>query len=236
MKKVISLTLILGLLVLPWNHLCGQDSDSVPQAKHYSPLGLWGLGLKATTDGFGVELVKGFGQRLNIRIGYSTLAIPFSQEIPLDGFSARADAKFKFGGANLLIDFYAVKNVIHITGGVLQNAMKHSVTITPTSDYQFGDILVPAADLGSLEATVTPEYKFSPYVALGFGNTLSRQHRVSFNFELGALYHGAPQVNLSGTNMLGPMASPNNAQVLMTAIGQYKWYPMISMQLSFRII
>jgi hypothetical protein len=235
-KKIISFTLVITLIALSGISLYGQDTDSGPQAKQYKPLDLWGLGVKASTGGFGVEVVKGFGPRLNIRLGYSTMAIPISQEVPMEGFTARADATLKFGGANLLVEYYLVKNKIHITAGVLQNSMKHSLTLTPTTEYEFGDIMVPIADIGILQANLTPEYKFSPYVALGFGNTLSREHRFSFNFELGALYHGAPQINLSGSSMLSPMASPNNTQVLMTAIGQYKWYPMISMQLSYRII
>ena len=236
MKKPKLLLIGLCLLALPFSTLSGQSPDSVSQKTVYGPLDLWGIGIKASTDGFGFEAVKGFGERLNIRLGYSTMNIPISQSIPMEGFSATVEANLKFGGANLYVDFYPVKNAIHLTAGIMQNAMRHTLTIIPTSEYLYGDIVVPAADLGIVVGEVTPETKISPYLALGFGNTLSRRHRVSFNFEMGALYHGAPQLSLTGTNMLSPMASENNQQVIMDAVAQYKWYPMVSLQLTFRII
>jgi len=113
--------------------------------------------------------------------------------------------------------------------------MSHAVEITSLSSYPYGDITVPPSEVGSLSATLTPGLKFSPYLALGVGNTLSRAHRVSFNFEMGAMYHGAPQLGLEGQGIIGPIASEHNQQVLMTAIEQYKWFPMASIQLSFRI-
>ncbi len=237
MKKTVAFLLAAVLIALPALQVSGQDKDTVqPLKKQYSALGLWGIGLKGTTDGVGFEVIKGFGSRLNIRLGYSFLKIPFTYPIAMEGLSVTATANLKFGGANLFLDFYPVRNVIHLTAGVMQNGMKHSVSVTPTSEYPYGDIMVPASEVGTVEAVITPKLKFSPYVALGFGNTLSREHRVSFNFEMGALYHGAPQLDLIGTKMLSPMASENNEQVIMTAIAQYQWYPMISMQLSFRII
>ncbi len=225
----------LCLLTFPFSILSGQAQDSATPKK-YGPLELWGIGIKASTDGFGFEVVKGFGERLNIRLGYSTMNIPISQPIPMEEFSANVEANLKFGGANLYLDFYPVKNALHLTAGVMQNAMRHTLTIIPTSEYLYGDIVVPATELGTVVAEVTPEIKYSPYLALGFGNTLSRAHRVSFNFEMGAMYHGTPQLSLTGTNMLNPMASENNQNVLMNAIAQYKWFPMVSMQLTFRII
>lgn len=237
MKKSLLWILIAALLAAAGIKGYSQESDPTPKEKKQYPVaGLWGVGIKATTDGFGVEVVKGFGARLNVRLGYSFMKIPFSYPLEMEGFSATAEANLTFGGANLFLDFYPVKNVIHLTAGVIQNNMKHTVSLTPTSEYPYGDIMIPASELGMVEAIITPELKFSPYLALGFGNTLSREHRVSFDFELGALYHGAPQLDLVGTNMLSPMASENNEQVIMDAIAQYSWYPMMSIQLTFRII
>jgi len=237
MKKSLSFLLITVLLAGIGMKGFNQEADTtVTTKKQYPVAGLWGIGVKATTDGFGIEVVKGFGARLNVRLGYSFMKIPFSYPLEMEGFSATAEANLKFGGANLFLDFYPVKNSLHLTAGVVQNGMQHTISLIPTSDYPYGDITVPASELGMVEAIITPKLKFSPYVGLGFGNTLSREHRVSLNFELGALYHGAPQLDLVGTNMLSPMASENNEQVIMDAIAQYKWYPMMSLQMTFRII
>lgn len=240
MKKVIILFMsCLLLLLLPLN-LAAQnantDAVSEEETVTYGPMDLWGLGLKATTNGVGFELIKGFGERLNIRLGYSTLNIPYSMEMEMEGFEVGADANLGFGGANLLLDYYLVKNVIHVTVGGVYNTMQHTVGIQTLSEFPYGDIMVPADEVGSIQATLSPGLKVSPYAALGFGNTLSRKHRVSFNFELGAMYHGNPQLSLTGEGVIGPMASEHNQNVINEAIAQYQWFPMISMQLSFRII
>jgi len=237
MKKSLSFLLITVLLASSGIKGLSQEADTtVTIKKQYPVAGLWGVGIKATTNGLGIEVVKGFGARLNVRLGYSWLQVPFTIPIEQQGISVTADVKMKFGGANLFLDFYPVKNAFHLTAGVMQNGMRHSLMIIPSFDYAYGDIMVPASELGSLEAIVTPKLKFSPYVGLGFGNTLSREHRVSINYELGALYHGAPQLDLVGTKLLSPIASVNNEQVIMDAIAQYRWYPMMSFQMTFRII
>ncbi|MFA5816976.1 MAG: hypothetical protein WC865_15320 [Bacteroidales bacterium] len=235
MIKIQSFSIVVCLLFLPLSSIQSQNADSASVNKQYGILDLWGIGIKATTNGVGFEAVKGFGTRLNVRLGYSFLNIPISRDVPMEGYSAKVEANLKFGGANLFLDFYPVKKVIHLTAGVLQNAMRHTVTLTPTSDYPYGDIMVPAADLGIVEAIITPEIKFAPYFALGFGNTLSREHRVSFNFELGTFYQGAPQLSLTGTKKLNLMGSDNNEQLIMAAVAQYKWYPLISLQLTYSI-
>jgi len=236
MKRVLISLFLASVMLIPSLNSNGQDSITKPAESQYPAWGLWGIGLKGSTDGLGVEVVKGFGTRLNIRLGYSYLKVPFTYPVTMELFSVDAQASLRFGGANLFLDFYPVKNVIHLTAGVMQNSMKHQVSIIPTSEYPYGDIMIPADELGSVEAILTPGLPFSPYLALGFGNTLSRQHRVSFNFEMGALYYGAPQLDLVGTKMLAPLASETNEQVIMQAIAQYKWYPMVTMQLTFRII
>jgi len=238
MKKIISLVLSLLLAGSFYTAVSQEvtDNQAADEEITYTPMDLWGVGVKASTDGIGFELIKGFGQRLNIRLGYSTLNIPISYDLELEGFDLNAAADLRFRGVNLVLDYYLVKNLIHLTGGMVFNNMSHAVQITPLSEFPYGDIMVPPSDIGQISATLTPGTRFSPYAALGFGNTLSRKHRVSFNFELGAMYHGSPQLGLEGSGIIGPIASESNQQVIMDAIAQYQWFPMVSLQLSFRII
>ena len=243
MKNKFALALM-ALFLFPLVLRAQEQVEDTPATEEvrYGPLQLWGVGIKAGTDGVGFELVKGFGTRLNIRIGYQALNIPISYPVPADmlpdmgDFSILAEADLQFGGTNLFVDFYPVKNVIHLTGGVMMNAMQHTVSIRSTSEFPYGDIMVPAEDIGVFSLQLTPGNKFSPYLGLGFGNTLSRKHRISFNFELGALYYGSPQVTLSGDGIIGPIASEHNQSVLSEALAPYPWYPMINFQLTFRLL
>ena len=96
MKQLKYTLLCLGMLALLPGPLSGQDPESAPEQKKYGPLDLWGIGVKATTDGIGIEAVKGFGQRLNIRLGYAMLSVPITQEISMEGMAVKADANLKF--------------------------------------------------------------------------------------------------------------------------------------------
>ncbi len=196
----------------------------------------WGVGAKAGLNGLGFEIVKGFGDRLNLRVGYSGLTIPYSLEQTFEGFDLLAKANVKLGGASLLIDFYPVKNIIHLTAGVLQNNTLKTVGVSPQSGFPYGDLTIPAEDVGRIDANISLGMPYSPYFGLGFGNTLSREKVVSFNFELGALYHGGPAIDLSGDGIIGPMASEHNETVLSDAVAQYTWFPSLSLQLTFKII
>ncbi len=238
MKKLI--TLILALVFLfPVLTIC-QDvptsEEEIPEKADWSLLSQWGVGVKAGLGGVGFEVVKGFGDRLNLRFGYTTLTVPYSLEQSFEGFDLLAEAEVKLGGASVLIDFYPVKNAIHLTAGLMQNATLISVGVSPKSGFPYGDLTIPPEDVGRIDAELSLGMPYSPYVGLGFGNTLSRDHRVSFNFELGALYHGAPQLNLSGEGIIGPMANEHNQTVLADAIAQYAWFPSLSLQLTFRIL
>ena len=100
----------------------------------------------------------------------------------------------------------------------------------------FGDLMIPTADVGTLDAELTLGMPVSPYLGLGFGNTLSRKHRLSFNFELGALYHGGAKLALDGVGVVGPLGSEYNETTITDAIKQYSWLPALNFQLTYRIL
>jgi len=196
----------------------------------------WGLGIKGGLRGVGFEVIKGFGDRINIRFGYSAFEMPFTLNQSLESFEIQADTRLVLGGPSLFVDLYPVKNYIHFTLGAVQNRTLVGLSLSTTNSFPYGDIMIPPSEMGSITAQVTPELPFSPYLALGFGNTLSRNHRVSFNFEIGAIYHGEPQVTLTGEGVVGPIASENNARILAQSIAPYQLMPNFALQFSFRIL
>lgn len=226
-------------MLMPFSGAFGKERSAAVQqdpGPDYRIGNHWGIGVKATTGGIGLEVVKGLNSRTHVRFGFTRLNIPFSKELTIEGIDARAEANLEFRGNNLTVDFYPIKNLVHFSAGIVQNGMNHSVTLIPVAERAYGDITIPASELGTIKGEITPGMKFSPYMGLGFGNTLSNEHRVSFNFEMGALYHGTPKLNITGTNMFSPMASEKNIKTFRDAIAPYKWYPMVSFQLTVRLI
>ncbi len=233
------ITILIVILLLPFSGVFGQKwYKAFPQESNpkYGIRDHWGVGAKASTDGIGLEAVKSISSRLNIRLGFSRLRIPYTLDTTLQGITLRAEADLKFRGINLTADYYLVKNWLHLSAGIMQNGQKYSVKVTPLSPFPYGDVDIPATELGTVEAIITPGIIFSPYVGLGFGNTLPVKHRFSFNFEIGTLYHGAPKFDLLATNMLSPMASENNIKAINSALAQFRWYPMVCFQVNYRIL
>lgn len=238
MKSYATLTAFLVVLALTFTEGFGQHQTTPPQTENKTNIGmdsLWGIGAKAGLNGVGLELVKTSGNRLNIRLGYSALTFPFSTIQNLDGYNLQADVKVSLRSANFLVDYYPVRNIIHLTGGIIINKTRVGVIVKSLSNLPYGDIIIPAEDMGTISGQISPGNALSPYLAIGVGNILSRKHRLSFNFELGTFYQGSPSIELSGKGVIGPIASEDNEIVINNAIAQYSWFPMLNFQLNYRI-
>jgi hypothetical protein len=238
MKKLSYLLSVFLLLAIPvFNGYSQKETSGSPfkDSPEFDWNTRWGIGLKTGLNGIGLDVVKGISNRLNARIGYSWLTIPYSTIQNLEGYNLQADAKVTLGGANLLIDYYPIK-VVHLTGGLILNRTLVGVNVKSLSSFLYGDITIPAEDVGTIEASLGPGNSLSPYVAIGFGNTLSANRRLSFNFELGTFYQGSPEIQLNGDGVIGPMASENNANIINKAIAQFAWFPMINFLLTYRVL
>jgi hypothetical protein len=236
MKKRNYFWIFLAVALPLFNGYGQQRSSDTPfkESTEFSWNTRWGLGLKTGLNGIGLDVVKGINSQINARLGYSWLTIPYSTIQNLEGYNLQADAKVTLGGANLLFDYYPVK-VVHLTGGLILNRTLVGVNVKSLSSFLYGDITIPAEDVGTIEARLGPGNRLSPYLAIGFGNTLSAKRRLSFNFELGTFYQGSPEIQLSGNGVIGPMASENNAKIINQAIAQYAWFPMLNFLITYRV-
>jgi opacity protein-like surface antigen len=236
MKRFPIIIAIAIVLTIPFpNGQCQTQASASPDSKQKIDWNsLWGVGVKAGLNGVGLEIVKGMTEKLNVRAGYSWLAIPYSTTQNLEGYNLQVDAKVKLGGADFLADYYLWKKV-RVTGGLIINQTIVGVDVRSLSSFPYGDINIPAEDVGSITAKLGPGTRISPYLAIGIGNTLSRTKRFAFNFEIGTLYQGKPQIELNGIGVIGPMASENNVTVINKAIAQFSWFPMVSFLLTYRV-
>lgn len=213
----------------------GADSSSTPKDVVYKWKDQRGVGLKFGINGIGLDAIKGITNHIDLRLGYSFLSIPYTTVQTLEGYNLQADATVTMGGANLLADYYPFKNIFHLTGGVLFNQTLVEVDVQSLSAFPFGDISIPTQDVGTITGSLGPGIRLSPYLALGIGRTLSKNHRVSFNFELGAMYQGKPKIELSGDGVIGPMASVNNTTLINDAIAPYPFFPMLNFLIAYKI-
>jgi hypothetical protein len=71
----------------------------------------------------------------------------------------------------------------------------------------------------------------APYLGIGIGNPVAK--RVGFMLDVGAMYAGAPGVEVASTNMLTPMQR-EGAQI-EDNVGWAQVYPVLSLGVSVRL-
>lgn len=227
---------ILLLLALPAG-ICQQKTERKPLIKWPAVEWNkdWGIGIKAGLNGIGFDAVKKITDKVNVRLGYSFLRIPYKTVQSLEGYNLDVNAHVTLGGANLLADYYPWKRIFHFTGGLVFNQTLVTVDVKSLNSFPYGDIEIPAGDVGSLTGRLAPGIRISPYIAAGAGYTFPKLHKWSWNIELGTFFQGRPKIALSGTGVIGPMASENNTLVINNAIAQYGWFPMLNFLVVYRI-
>ena len=195
-----------------------------------------GVALKGSTMGPGGDVVFQFHEKMTARLGYDYLGLgPYDFSFEESDISYNASAKVKTGSITALYDYYIAK-IFFVSAGFGINNFNVSVSGRAGSDLPWGDISVPKDKIGDFDITVNPGLKVSPYLGVGLGRTLSTK-LVGFAFEIGTYYMGGPNVNIESTGLIAPTSDPEKGQaaVLENQISQYYLYPVVKLNLSFKI-
>lgn len=187
------------------------------------------VSLKASTLGGGLEVATGLSRQFNLRLAgnYFKTNRNFSFTVMY------LDTYLKFSSLNLFADWHpgGQEKLFHLSGGLLFSGNRAELTGRSTKSYQLGGYLVSPDELGELTMHLYTR-KVSPYLGLGFGSAIP-QKRVSFKLEFGAVFHGQPKVDLEASNMIKLTAEQE--EIVASNLSGYKFWPVLSMQLCFRI-
>ncbi|MFA6129259.1 MAG: hypothetical protein WC699_18310 [Bacteroidales bacterium] len=195
----------------------------------------WGIGLNVSTFGIGGEVIKGFGPKIDVRAGYSTLNLKVNQNMDIQGSSLALKGRLYTGGAHVKFN-YNLADWFHLTLGAATNRTSLSIAAGANGALPYEDVQVKPEDVGNLEILLYPSWNISPYAGIGFGHTLSRSKKLGFSVELGTFYHATPRAILIGNGMLTPTASEKNIMVIGKMIAPYTWWPVLNIELSYRIL
>jgi hypothetical protein len=194
----------------------------------------WAGGFKVGTLGPGIEGIKSVNPNWNARLGFSLLPFGINRQITVGNLNLDIDAKSRLGGVNLQGDFF-FKPWFYFTGGLLVDLVHSKININLTDTVAYGDISIQPDQVGNLTARVRPGWIVAPFLGIGFGNTMPVNRKVWFNVELGAIYHGKPHFRLEAEGMINPTASEQNEIALKNAFKGYRFYPLFSAQVNYRI-
>jgi hypothetical protein len=212
----------------------------------------FGVGLKISSLGPGVEVGAGITQSVNLRVGASFFN--YNIDDSRDGVTYNGD--FKLHTLEAHLDWFPFKGNFHVGPGVLYylnqplsanlNIPGGTLFTLDTTDF-ISSPNDPVSGAASLHV-----HHIAPEVTLGWGNLLPRAEgkHWSIPFEIGAAFHGDPKVflGLQGTACAprnGPcynaatdpaVLTPLSAEIKkrQNDISWFRFYPIVSIGVGYR--
>jgi hypothetical protein len=124
----------------------------------------------------------------------------------------------------------------------MYNGNKIDVTTKPSSGtYEINDVDYPAEAIDSISGEIEFD-DFAPYCGIGWGADPLADSPWSFNFDLGILYQGEPDPQLTGRCSAGiPAAACAQFQANLSAeekelksdLEGYRFYPVLSLGVTY---
>lgn len=195
------------------------------QAQHFA------VSARVGTLGPGLELGYQLHPKLNLRAGGHYLNYTRTFEVDFEGNPLSVDWDLQLKNFSLIADIVPFGGGFRISGGVVMNRNETSGLGRFSEPISSGGAVFEPDEVGQLSGTLSFE-PVAGYVGIGFGNT-ARGSRLGLILDLGAMYHGAPQLDISATEMLEP--NMENGPILQDNIKQYAWYPVLSLGFSIRL-
>lgn len=202
------------------------------------------LGAKAGTLGAGAELTVGLSRQLNTRLGLN--AFDYSERREASDIEYDGEASLRT--ATALLDWHPGSGGFRLTGGIVYNGTEVTGSSLPPASgvYDLGGVPVPVSILGTLDAKADFD-PVVPYAGLGWGNAVSEGKKLGFFVDLGVIFQGEADVELT-PNI--PAGSPINTtpgardalEILLSReerdledeAADYDLYPVVAIGLTYR--
>lgn len=200
-----------------------------------------GIGLRAGTLGIGPELAVPLGDRLAARLAAGF----YTHETTYDETGIEYDAEAELRSALLLLDFHPGGGAFRLTvgGGWNGTGLDVSAPVEELLRREVPDLPPLPLDAGTVHGRAEGQ-TLVPYAGLGFGGARRGRGRWGVSFDLGAVYHGEPEVEL-GTSL--PVALPASIQRQLDALADdeearleeelrdYTWLPVVAVGITVRL-
>lgn len=225
MKRLAIAVILLVISGVP--RLVGAQSESGNCFDHLS------VALNVSSMGPGLELATPLGSHFALRAGFTTLPFNFSYDYDKKGLEVEADAKVKLMNGNILADWFPFRKVpFHLTAGLYVGNTGIDATGHSNKAFEIGGTVIEPDEQGYIDAKLKTNVA-KPYFGLGFGRSIPRS-RFGFKMEVGAMYHGTPTIETNGTGYVGDVAG-DEINKITESITKWKFYPVLSFQLVYRI-
>ncbi len=192
------------------------------------------LGVKAGTLGVGAELTIGLLPYFNARVGLNGFKYSYDTKIEEIDY----DLDLNLFSGSLLFDWHFLGGDFRLTGGLVLNFNDLDMKAnTKRSHYIIDDIAYSTDDVGHLKGTIDFN-TVSPYLGIGWGDAVGGGP-ICFFMDLGVLFQGSPQADLSVTGPIGSNADfqrhlRNEENEIEDKTDGYAWYPVFAIGVAFK--
>lgn len=204
------------------------------------------LALKVGTLGVGLEYLYTVHKNFNTRLSGNI----FSYDTSIDDTNINYDAELSLKNIGAFFDYHPFKGVFRVSAGLFYNGNAFNITANGSTDneFEFSDRTYILDDVvsitGVIDFTTT-----APYLGFGWGAS-PLGSGLALSIDIGALYSN-PNINLTlnncADNLVNAVGDTNNQTCnalqtdidteitdLQTQLNQVKWYPVISLGLSYK--
>lgn len=202
-----------------------------------------GLGLSAnvSTLGLGLDLTKPFSQSMTGRVGFNA----YTYDRSMTKSDIDYDGSLKWQSFHALADWYPSNGGFRVSGGLMYNNNKASLTAKPstTGTFTINEVSYASAEVGSLSGEMSFN-KVAPYIGIGWGNPVAKEKHWGFVADVGVLYQGSPDAALAancGTAIAGTARCTTlqndvaaEQEKLKSDLNNFKWYPVVSIGISYQ--
>jgi len=203
------------------------------------------VGARAGTLGFGVEASKSLHRKLNTRVGVNTFSTTL--EDSYDGVNYEANVDLQTVTA--LLDWHPFAGTFFLSGGLVINGSGISIQNKQTTQtFTVGGNKYTSNDL-MLKGEVGFQ-PLAPYFGLGWRSSPASKGGIGFSAEMGVMYSGSPDIQLSASGTAFNQNNPGNSfnvaadpsfqqdltqeeNRLESDYKKYKYFPVLSLGVTY---
>jgi hypothetical protein len=188
---------------------------------------------KVSTLGFGIDAAYPVTESIDARIGLNT----FSYNVNKNSNGTNYAGKLNLGSLAALADWHPMGGSFRVSGGLMYNNNKFSMTAVPTAaGVTVGGTTYTAAQAGTVSAAVDFA-KVVPYLGIGWGSA-AKDSGFSFASDIGIMFQGTARSSVTSTGSLAGTAQGQaslaqaNAD-LNNSLKNFRYYPVVSIGLGY---
>ncbi len=195
-----------------------------------------GLGPKIGTTGIGVDLTFGISRFLNLRGGFNYGSFTWSTGLG----DVDYDMDIDLISIPLLVDIHPFANHFRISGGLyIQPGSKATIEGTPTTATQIGAHVYQPDVIGTLTGDIDVTGTLTPYVGIGFGNSVGEDQLLTFMVDIGVIFQsydvsltsdGAGMTTVLDTFRKDLELEEQNVQ---SDMDDYKFFPVLTFGIAY---